>query len=128
VTEYIDPEQAGAAAQHLVLHIRDHGLLYSALARPQASAFGEDAYSTIELKAAALMTSIARNHALFDGNKRFSLYLTVAFLKLNGLRVVMPNEVAFDLILGVAEGKLDLEETARVLGTHLVPDSPDVVS
>ena len=68
--------------------------------------------------------------ALFDGNKRFSWYLTVAFLKLNGLSAWSDDtdEVAFDLILGVAEGKLELEETARVLGTHLVADSPDVVS
>lgn len=43
--------------------IRDQGMLQAALARPQATAFGEDAYPTIHGKAAALLHSIARNHA-----------------------------------------------------------------
>lgn len=122
MTEYLEPEQAVAAVQHLGLHIRDQGLLFSALARPQASAFGEDAYASLELKAAALMTSIARNHALFDGNKRFSWYLTLAFFKLNGYRVAMTNDEAFDLVLSVAQGSLDLEELSDVFTRHLLED------
>jgi death-on-curing protein len=124
VTEYIEPEQAVEAARHLGFHVRDHGLLFSALARPQASAFGEDAYPTLELKAAALMTSVARNHALFDGNKRFSLYLTIAFIRLNGFRVVMSNDEAFDLVVAVAQGTLELDEIASTLSEHLVADAP----
>ena len=59
--------------------VRDHGLPESALARPQASAFGADAYPSIEEKAAALLHSLARNHALADGNKRLALAATIAF-------------------------------------------------
>jgi hypothetical protein len=59
--------------------VRDHGLLESALARPRASALGRDAYPTIHEKAAALLHSIARNHALVDGNKRLALAATLAF-------------------------------------------------
>lgn len=123
MTEYLDPEQALAAARHLGLHIRDQGLLFSALARPQASAFGEDAYSSIELKAAALMTSIARNHALFDGNKRFSWYLTLAFFRLNGYRVVMTNDEAYDLVLAVATDSMELDELAADFAHHLVEEA-----
>ena len=47
--------------------VRDMGLLASAAERPQATAFGEDAYLTLVDKAAALMHSVARNHALVDG-------------------------------------------------------------
>jgi death-on-curing protein len=121
VTQYLEPEQAIVAARHLGLHIRDEGLLFSALARPSASAFGADAYPSLELKAAALMSSVARNHSLFDGNKRFSWYLTLAFLRLNGFRLVMPSDAAFDLVLAVARGELELDETATALGRHLVP-------
>jgi death-on-curing protein len=121
VTQYLEPEQAIVAARHLGLHIRDEGLLFSALARPSASAFGADAYSSLELKAAALMSSVARNHSLSDGNKRFSWYLTLAFLRLNGFRLVMPSDAAFDLVLAVARGELELDETATALGRHLVP-------
>jgi death-on-curing protein len=123
VTQYLEPEQAVLAARHLGLHIRDEGLLFSALARPAASAFGEDAYPTLELKAAALLTSVARNHAMIDGNKRFSWYLALAFLRINGYRVVMSNDQAFDLALAVAQGQLELEQIARTLGDHLVEDS-----
>src|ERR1700691_2458545 len=52
---------------------RDLGLLEAALARPQTSAFGADAYPTLDEKAAALLHSLARNHALIDGNKRLAL-------------------------------------------------------
>lgn len=120
MTEYLDPEQAVAAADRLGFHIRDEGLLFSALARPAASAFGEDAYGPIELKAAALMSSLAQNHALFDGNKRFSWYLTLAFLRLNGFGVVMNTDDAFDLVLAVAQGQLELAEIGTRLHTHLV--------
>src|SRR5690606_373404 len=101
---------------------RDHGLLFSALARPQASLFGNDAYATLELKAAALMSSIARNHALFDGNKRFSLYITFAFFKLNGFRIVMSNDATYDLVLAVATGAIELDEIAATFSRHLVDD------
>lgn len=122
MTEYVEPEQALAAVQSLGFHVRDEGLLFSALARPSASVFGKDAYESLELKAAALMTSIARNHALFDGNKRFSLYAALAFFKLNGYRVVMSNDDAFDLVLAVATGSMELDETAAVFARHLVED------
>lgn len=59
--------------------VRDRGLLESALARPKATVFGEDAYSSVHEKAAALVHSLARNHALVDGNKRLSLGATIVF-------------------------------------------------
>ncbi len=123
MTEYLEPEQAVSAAQHLGLYIRDEGLLFSALARPATSVFGNDAYATLELKAAALLSSIARNHALIDGNKRFSWYLTLAFFRLNGQRVIMSNDGAFDLVLAVAQGSLELDEIAATFAAHLVADS-----
>lgn len=122
MTEHLEPEQAVLAARHLGFHIRDEGLLFSALARPAASAFGEDAYAKLELKAAALLTSIARDHAMIDGNKRFSWYMTLAFLRLNGFRVVMTNDDAFDLVLAVAQGQLELDQIAATLAAHLVAE------
>jgi death-on-curing protein len=121
VIEYIEPEQALAVVAHLGLHIRDQGLLFSALARPSAGMFGEDAYATLELKAAALMSSLAQNHPLFDGNKRLSWILTLAFLRLNGCRVVMSTDDAFQLVIEVAQSELDLDAIAATLARHLIP-------
>ncbi len=95
--------------------VRDHGLLQSALARPQASAFGSDAYPTLEEKAAALLHSLARNHALVDGNRRLALAATIAFLGINGRRLTLTNDEAYHLVMEVAAGQL--HEIAELAGT-----------
>lgn len=87
--------------------VRDPGLLQSALARPQATAFGADAYATLEEKAAALLHSLARNHALVDGNKRLALAGTIAFLGVNGRRLTLTNDQAYELVMAVSTGELD---------------------
>ncbi|MEJ7689602.1 MAG: type II toxin-antitoxin system death-on-curing family toxin [Nocardioidaceae bacterium] len=87
--------------------VRDPGLLQSALARPRATAFGADAYATLEEKAAALLHSLARNHALVDGNKRLALAGTIAFLGVNGRRLTLTNDQAYELVMDVAAGELD---------------------
>lgn len=87
--------------------VRELGLLESALARPRASAFGKDAYPTIHEKAAALLHSLARNHGLVDGNKRLALAATIAFYGMNGMRLTLTNEEAYDLIIDVASGQVD---------------------
>ncbi|MBN1812662.1 MAG: Fic family protein [Anaerolineae bacterium] len=63
--------------------LRDLGLLESAVARPQASAFGVDAYPDLATKAAALLHSLVLNHAFVDGNKRTAVLSTLVFLFLH---------------------------------------------
>src|ERR1700734_4272937 len=79
--------------------VRDLGLLDSACHRPQASFFGQEAYPALTGKAAALMHSLAGNHALVDGNKRLALLATVVFLRINGYRLELKHDEAFDLHL-----------------------------
>jgi death-on-curing protein len=95
--------------------VRDHGLLESALGRPQATAFGEEAYAGIHEKAAALLHSLARNHALVDGNKRLALAGTIAFYGINGLRLTLSNDEAFDLVMSVATGELGEVQAIAVI-------------
>lgn len=95
-------EEIGAGAA-----LRDFGLLDSAVARPQASMFGQDAYPGVWEKAAALMHSIVGNHPFVDGNKRTGLTAALAFLDLNGVSTEPLNEdAAYDLTIAVASGKL----------------------
>lgn len=102
--------------------IRDHGLLESALARPRASAFGRDAYADLHEKAAALLHSLARNHALVDGNKRLALAATIALLGINGLRLTLSNDHAYELVIAVATGELDdVPNIAVILRPNTVP-------
>jgi death-on-curing protein len=87
--------------------LRDFGLLDSAVARPQASMFGQDAYPDPWEKAAALMHSIISNHPFVDGNKRVGLTAGLAFLDLNGVGIEpLDEDVAYDLTIAVASGKL----------------------
>ena len=102
--------------------VRDHGLLESALARPQASAFGQDAYPTLDQKAGALLHSVARNHALVDGNKRLALAATIAFLGINGQALTFSNDDAYDFVIAIAKGDLDdVAEIAAVLSANTAP-------
>jgi death on curing protein len=98
--------------------VRDYGLLEAAAARPRATVFGKDAYPDLETKAAALVHSVARNHALIDGNKRLALASIIAFYGLNGRRLTLTNDAAYDLVISVAAGELDsVEEIATILRT-----------
>ena len=102
--------------------IRDHGLLESALARPRASAGGQDAYPDLHEKASALLHSLARNHALVDGNKRLALAATIAFLGINGRRLTLSNDDAYDLVIAVATGEMDdVPSIASVLQSSSAP-------
>jgi death-on-curing protein len=98
------------------VEVRDIGLLESAAARPRASAFGADAYPTLHDKAAALLHSILRNHALVDGNKPLGLGAVIAFYGVNGRRLTMTNDEAYDVVTAVAAGDVDdVGQIARLL-------------
>ena len=89
--------------------VRDIDMLQAAVARPAASAFGEDAYPTLPLKVAALLHSIARNHPFTDGNKRTAAIASLFMFAVNGERVVWDQADAVERIVQCAEmgGALD---------------------
>ena len=102
--------------------VRDYGLLEAALARPRATAFGKDAYPDLDAKAAALLHSTARNHALIHGDKRLALAAVIAFHGLNGRRLTLTNDDAYELVMSVAAGQLDtVEAIAAILQTATRP-------
>jgi death on curing protein len=104
--------------------VRDLGLLDSATARPSSSAFGVDAYPSLEEKAAALLDSIVGNHALTDGNKRLGWLATAAFLWINGHVLLAPENDAYDLVIGIAERRLSIAETAAALASWTTLRNP----
>ncbi|KRF26313.1 type II toxin-antitoxin system death-on-curing family toxin [Phycicoccus sp. Soil803] len=96
--------------------VRDLGLLDAAAARPRASLYGEDAYGPLELKGAALLQSLVRNHALVDGNKRIGFLACLVLLDINGVEVDVTDDEAFALVMDVATGDADLAEIVERLG------------
>ena len=102
--------------------IREIGLLGSAIARPQTTAFGEDAYPDIWTKAAALLHSIVKNHSLVDGNKRLGWLATAVFLEINGVKISKAsNDDVYDLVIEVAAGQPTIEAIAGRL-RHLAAE------
>lgn len=119
--EYLDLDDLMAAAYIATgrrPEVRDWGLLESALARPRASVFGEDAYPGLDAKAAALLHSLVTNHALVDGNKRLGLVAVLLFYGMNGCDLTATEDERVELILALADGRLsDVEKIAE----HLAP-------
>jgi death on curing protein len=127
VTRYLTVEQALRIARIAVgsrIEIRDIGLLEAAVHRPRASVLGQDAYPDVFRKAAALMHSLARNHALVDGNKRLAWLATYVFCAKNGVELDPDDDVAYDLVVAVASGAIDdvaaIAEALRVMSSHNV--------
>lgn len=107
--EFLDLEDVMEMVRYLdVGPVRDIGLLDSAISRPRSSAFGEDAYPTMSLKAAALLHSITKNHALLDGNKRLAWLGTLVFCDLNGSAPQLSDDEAFELVWEIASSQMDV--------------------
>jgi death-on-curing protein len=93
--------------------VRDIGLLDSALAQPRTNVFGEDAYPTLAMKAAALLHSFAQNHPLADGIKRLAWLCTVVSSDLNGVEPDLTHDEDFDSVWDVASTPMSLTQIAH---------------
>jgi len=119
---YLALEDVLALARRLgQARLRDVGLVASAIVRPQTSVLGEDAYPDLHTKAAAILHSLARNHAFVDGNKRVAWLSAGAFYWINGLLLDAPDDPAYDLVIAVATGDLDVPAIAATLAQWARP-------
>ena len=80
--------------------------------------FSEDAYPTIESKAAGMLHSLARNHPLVDGNKRLAWAGMRTFLILNDADIHYTIDDAEQMVLTVATGDWDVPDIAEWIQTH----------
>jgi len=107
---YLSVDELLRVAERVVpggVTVRDVGLLEAAAVRPETTVGPVDAYPDLITKAAALLHSLARNRALLDGNKRLALAGLIVFLGVNGVRLAVTNNDAYDLVMSVATGDLD---------------------
>ncbi|GAA2434500.1 type II toxin-antitoxin system death-on-curing family toxin [Actinomadura vinacea] len=117
---YLTVEQIIALnARHLggQAAVRDAGLVQSAAARPQTIAFGVEAYTTLDDKAAALLHSIICNRPFVDGNKRTAWAAMEVMLVVNGHRSGLTDDEAFDLVVRIATScsEIEVKEIATAL-------------
>ena len=95
--------------------IRDEALLASAVFAPQSSFGGKSPYLDLIEVAAAYLFYLGRNHPFLDGNKRTAMAAAVVFLRLNGFDPAADGDDWERLVLDVASGKIDREQTTRRL-------------
>lgn len=111
--EYLTLEDLLALTVDLgVPAVRDLGLLDAAAQRPRTTLYGRDAYESIHEKAAVLLESLTRNHALADGNKRLGWLAIYVFYGLNGIHLDAPDDAAYDLVIAVSTGAIDYRAAA----------------
>ena len=125
-----DPEWDLAILSYIHDHIIDasggskgfhnEGLIKSALARPQHTVMGEDAYPDILSKAAALLDAIANNHGFRDGNKRTAMAAAVLYLEQSDIKVAFTNQEYEDIMLHVVNDKPPISEIKEWLERHVV--------
>lgn len=87
--------------------VRDIGLLESAVAMPKSMFGGVFLHASVYDKAAAYLFHIVKNHPFVDGNKRAGSFTATTFLRMRGLRLTCSEDVFADMVLAVAEGRLD---------------------
>jgi death-on-curing protein len=73
---------------------------------------GEDLYSDLADKAAALLHSLVMNHPFIDGNKRVGAMAAELFLGINGVELLAVDDELTELTLATARGEMSAEAIA----------------
>lgn len=124
MTRYLTWEDVLRQVERAGWIVRDAGLLASAVARPTTTVFGDDAYRSLWMKAAALCQSIDNNQALVDGNKRLAWMATKVVLAINGQRLQASAVAGEQFMLELVAGHAVLEVIAGWLAEHCSAAEP----
>lgn len=103
------------------LGLRDSGLLESALAQPEATFDGVYLCSDLHEMAAAYLYHLVMNHPFIDGNKRVGAVAARVFLSINDIQVTMGPDALYDLVIAIAEGRLDKPQIAAAFRENSRP-------
>ena len=98
--------------------VRDEGLLDSALENAFSGLDNQEFYPSKEEKGARLGYSLISNHAFVDGNKRIGIYIMLAFLEMNGIRISCTDEELVHVGLSVADGSMKYEDLLQWIRDH----------
>ena len=100
--------------------LRDEALLDSALHSPFQSFDGVEAFPSIQQKGARLGYGLISNHVFLDGNKRIGAHVMLVFLALNGIELEYTQNELANVILDVADNKLQFEDTVKWVIDHQI--------
>jgi len=100
--------------------LRSESLLDSAIAAPFHTFNGQDAFPTIEQKAARLGFGLIKNHPFADGNKRIGAHVMFVFLSVNKVYLTYTQKELYETILQVASGECSYEELLQWIIEHKI--------
>jgi len=100
--------------------VRDVGLLESALGSAAARFDGVFLHDTLFEMSAAILYGVCRNHPFVEGNKRTAVAASLTFLEMNGTEIEADEDDFYDLVIGVAEGRVSKSAVAVFLSDHAV--------
>lgn len=99
--------------------LRDLGRLESAIAVQTQNVFGEELYSEIIDKAAAIIRGIVADHPFVDGNKRTAILAGLTLLVLNNIDFkAQPREIE-NFAVKIATDRLDVPHIAAWIHSHI---------
>lgn len=101
--------------------IRDLELLKSSISMPAAGFGGEYLHTDVYEMSAAYLFHIIRNHPFIDGNKRTGLVSALVFLILNGIDLSADEGSLENIVISVAEGKVNKSEIAQFFRDNSQP-------
>ncbi|MBW6469330.1 MAG: type II toxin-antitoxin system death-on-curing family toxin [Anaerosomatales bacterium] len=101
--------------------VRDPGMLESAVEMPRAGFGDQYLHEDLFEMAAAYAFHIVMNHPFVDGNKRTGFHAAAVFLDLNGWRLDLDDDTAYDLVIGVCEGTVTKKGLAEALRSGSAP-------
>lgn len=120
---YLNPADIYTMNEKIVGHkpfVRDRRTLVAACRRPAVEMFGQEAYPTLTQKAAALLHALAHDHPFGDGNKRTATEAVVRFLQENGADLAWTDAEAYQFVLEIAQGKLDVDDVSERLIDYVI--------
>ena len=100
--------------------LRDRGLLESAVARAENTAYYNSDASVADV-AASLAWGLIKNHAFIDGNKRVGFAAMVAFLEMNGYRLICTEAEETAMVLRAAAGEITEAEWTTWVVANVAP-------
>ena len=97
---------------------RDLGLLESAVYSANQVFGEEEAYPTVEQRAARLAYAITQNHPFADGNKRIGMLVMLMTLQLNHVQIQYTQAELIQLGLSVADNSYRYEDILAWINKH----------
>lgn len=96
----------------------DLGLLESAVYSANQVFGEEEAYPTVEQRAARLAYAITQNHPFVDGNKRIGMLVMLMTLRLNHVQIQYTQAELIQLGLSVADNSYRYEDILAWINNH----------